>query len=354
MPEPKERLSDEVAREQAAAREAGAEGPLHGMSLGQEQARMGEARADATFADGLTAEGLPAAGAPVAEVVTATMTQRQLAWRRFKRHKLAVICTIALIVIALLAIFAPLLTRYTFEEQDLTSTLQGPSWSHLFGTDTLGRDQFTRVMYGGRVSLSVGLAVAFSATVIGTVVGAVAGYYGGKADNILMRVTDLFLSIPFLVVLIMGSLLLGGTILDIVIVLSLFFWMPDARIVRGIFLSLKEKEFVEAARASGANDRRIIFNEVLPNAMGPIIVSTTLTVAAAILTESVLSFLGFGIQPPTPTWGNLLDAAKNLAVSAPWLIIFPGVAILITVLCVNFLGDGLRDALDPQQQGPQI
>ncbi len=354
MPEPKERVSDEVAREQAAAREASGEGPLHEMGLGREQARSGDARADAASADGLTAEGLPAAGAPVAEVVTATMTQRQLAWRRFKRHKLAVVCTILLFVIGLLAIFAPLLTKYSFEEQDLTSTLQGPSWSHLFGTDTLGRDQFTRVMYGGRVSLSVGLAVAFSATVIGTIVGAVAGYYGGKADNVLMRVTDLFLSIPFLVVLILGSLLLGGSIFDIVIVLSLFFWMPDARIVRGIFLSLKEKEFVEAARASGASDRRIIFNEVLPNALGPIIVSTTLTVAAAILTESVLSFLGYGIQPPTPTWGNLLDAAKNLAVSAPWLIIFPGVAILITVLCVNFLGDGLRDALDPQQQGAQI
>ena len=354
MPEPKERLSEEVAREQAAAREAAGEGPLHQMSLDQEGARLGEARAEAASADGLTAEGLSAAGEPVAEIVTATMTQRQLAWRRFKRHKLAVVCTILLFVIALLAIFAPLLTRYSFEEQDLTSTLQGPSWSHLFGTDTLGRDQFTRVMYGGRVSLSVGLAVAFSATVIGTVVGAVAGYYGGKADNVLMRVTDLFLSIPFLVVLILGSLLLGGSIFDIVLVLSLFFWMPDARIVRGIFLSLKEKEFVEAARASGASDRRIIFNEVLPNAMGPIIVSTTLTVAAAILTESVLSFLGYGIQPPTPTWGNLLDAAKNLAVSAPWLIIFPGIAILITVLCVNFLGDGLRDALDPQQQGAQI
>jgi peptide/nickel transport system permease protein len=354
MPEPKERLSDEVARQEAAAREAAGEGPLHEMALGREQVRGREAHAGAIAGDGVVAEGVPGAGGPVAEVFTATMTQRQLAWRRFKRHKLAVVCTIVLFVIALLAIFAPLLTRYSFEEQDLTSTLQGPSWSHLFGTDTLGRDQFTRVMYGGRVSLSVGLAVAFSATVIGTVVGAVAGYYGGKADNVLMRVTDLFLSIPFLVVLILGSLLLGGSILDIVIVLSLFFWMPDARIVRGIFLSLKEKEFVEAARASGASDRRIIFNEVLPNALGPIIVSTTLTVAAAILTESVLSFLGYGIQPPTPTWGNLLDAAKNLAVSAPWLIIFPGVAILITVLCVNFLGDGLRDALDPQQQGAQI
>jgi peptide/nickel transport system permease protein len=348
-------LSEQVDREDAARREAAGEGPFHDVALSREQERAGVADADRRGAsDGVVAEGMPAAGAPVAEVVTATMTQRQLAWRRFKRHKLAVASAIVLIVIALLAIFAPLFTKYSFEEQDLTSTLQGPSWSHFFGTDTLGRDQFTRVMYGGRVSLAVGIAVALSATVIGTVIGAVAGYYGGKADNLLMRVTDLFLSIPFLVVLILGSLLLGGRIIDIVIVLSLFFWMPDARIVRGIFLSLKEKEFVEAARASGASNRRIIFNEMLPNAMGPIIVATTLSVAAAILTESVLSFLGFGIQPPTPTWGNLLDAAKNLSVSAPWLLIFPGVAILITVLCVNFLGDGLRDALDPQQQGTRI
>jgi peptide/nickel transport system permease protein len=306
--------------------------------------------------DEVVSPGPPAAAqpSPVAEVATATLTQRQLSWRRFKRHKLAMVSSVILIFIGLSALLAPLLTHYTFSQQDLTATLEGPSWSHLFGTDTLGRDQFTRVLYGGRVSLAVGIAVAASATLIGTVVGAIAGFYGGKTDNLLMRVTDLFLSIPFLVILIMGSLLLGGTIPDIVIVLALFFWMADARIVRGIYLSLKEKEFVEAARASGASNRRIIFNEMLPNAMGPIIVSTTLSVAAAILTESVLSFLGFGIQPPTPTWGNLLDAAKDLAVVAPWLLIFPGLAILITVLCVNFLGDGLRDALDPQQQGAQI
>lgn len=284
------------------------------------------------------------------EPATATLSQRQLAWRRFKRHRLAVVSGILLILIALAALAAPLLTKYSFHEQDLTATLEGPSWSHLFGTDTLGRDEFTRVLYGGRISLAVGLAVALFATAVGTVVGSLAGFYGGWIDNLLMRVTDLFLSIPFLVVLIIGSLLLGGTILDIILVLALFFWMPDARIVRGIFLSLKEKEFVEAARASGASDRRIIFGEMLPNAIGPITVTTTLSVAAAILTESVLSFLGFGIQPPTPTWGNLLDAAKNLSVSAPWLLLFPGIAITVTVLAVNFLGDGLRDALDPQQQ----
>jgi peptide/nickel transport system permease protein len=196
----------------------------------------------------------------------------------------------------------------------------------------------------------VGAAVALFATLIGTTVGALAGFYGGKLDNFLMRLTDLFLSIPSLVVLIMASTILGGSVLDIVIVLAITFWMYDARIIRGVFLSMKEKEFVEAARASGARNRRIIFREMLPNAMGPIIVSSTLSVAAAILTESLLSYLGFGIQGQTPTWGNLLDDAQNLMVTAPWLIIFPGLAILVTVICVNFLGDGLRDAFDPGGQ----
>lgn len=354
MPEA-DKLAEELARQEAVRQEAAAEGALH-----QEAAREGQIGAgmtDEVHQRGHAQVQEPlVSGLAVGEIATATMTQRQLAWRRFKRHKLAMVSAVVLILITLSAVFAPLLVQYSFSEQDLTNTLEGPSLSsgHYFGTDTLGRDEFTRVLYGGRVSLAVGVAVALSATIIGTVIGAVAGFYGGWKDNLLMRVTDLFLSIPFLVILIMGSLLLGGSILDIVIVLSLFFWMADARIVRGIFLSLKEKEFVEAARSSGASNRRIIFGEMLPNATGPIIVSTTLSVAAAILTESVLSFLGFGIQPPTPTWGNLLDAARNLAVSAPWLIIFPGVAILVTVLCVNFVGDGLRDALDPQQQGPQV
>jgi peptide/nickel transport system permease protein len=230
---------------------------------------------------------------------------------------------------------------------------KGPSAAHWFGTDLLGRDEFTRVMYGGRISLLVGLSVALSAGIIGAVVGAVAGYYGGWIDNVLMRVTDLFLSIPFLVILIIAANALGGSLFDIVVILAVFFWMPDARIVRGVFLSLKEKEFVESARSSGASNARIIFLHILPNSMGPIIVNMTLSVAAAILTESALSFLGFGIQPPTPTWGNLLNNATGYAQLYPWLVWFPGLAILITVLCVNFLGDGLRDALDPHQKiGP--
>jgi peptide/nickel transport system permease protein len=182
------------------------------------------------------------------------------------------------------------------------------------------------------------------------VVGAAAGFYGGRLDNAVMRLTDLFLSIPLLVLLIIASRATGGSIRDIVLVLSLALWMFLARIVRGLFLSLREKEFVEAARSIGASNRRIIFRHMLPNALGVIIVSITLTVAIAILTESLLSFLGFGIQPPTPTWGNMLEDGRPQMTYAAWLVWFPGLAILITVMCVNFLGDGLRDALDPTQR----
>jgi peptide/nickel transport system permease protein len=278
------------------------------------------------------------------------LTTRQLAWKRFKRHKIAIASAIILIVLGLCTIFVGFISQFGFAQQNLLNRVQGPSSNHWFGTDQLGRDVFTRVLYGGRISLLVGLAVALSAGVIGAVVGALAGFYGRWIDNLLMRVTDLFLSIPFLVILIIAANALGGSLFDIVLILSLFFWMPDARIVRGVFLSLKEKEFVEAARSSGATNSRIMFYHMLPNAMGPIIVNATLSVAAAILTESALSFLGFGVQPPTPTWGNLLNGSRQFATLYPWLVWFPGLAILITVLCVNFLGDGLRDALDPHQK----
>lgn len=278
-----------------------------------------------------------------------TLSHGQLAWKRFRRHKLAMVSAVVLLLIGLSALLADLLSPFTFRELDLTSISQSPSGEHLFGTDTLGRDEFTRVLYGGRISLVVGVTVALAAGAIGTVIGSIAGYYGGWIDNIVMRTTDLFLAVPFLVVLIMASAVLGGGVFDIVLVLSLFFWMVEARIVRGVFLSLKEKEFVEAARALGASNRRIIFRHMLPNAIGPIIVGVTLGVAAAILTESALSFLGFGIQPPTPSWGNMLAEHRNQITAAPWLLWFPGLMILLTSLCVNFLGDGLRDALDPHQ-----
>lgn len=280
----------------------------------------------------------------------AVMTPGQLAWERFKGHRLAMASSVVLGLLALAVTFAGQIAGYGIVEQDLGAMLSGPSAAHPFGTDNLGRDELARVLYGGRISLLVGLSVALSAGIIGGIVGSLAGYYGGWADNLLMRVTDLFLSIPFLVILIIASRAMGGSVLDIVLVLSLFFWMGQARIVRGVFLSLKEKEFVEAARASGASDARIIFGHMMPNALGPMIVNVTLGVAAAILAESALSFLGFGIQPPTPSWGNLLNDAQNFTLIAPWVVWFPGLAILVTVLAVNFLGDGLRDAFDPHQR----
>jgi peptide/nickel transport system permease protein len=278
------------------------------------------------------------------------LSQRTLVWRRFRRHKLAMASLVVLLLIGLAVALAPVLTPYNFSEQHLDQILQGPSAKHLLGTDQLGRDELTRLLYGGRVSLLVGLGVALVSAVVGTLAGAAAGYYGGHLDNAIMRLTDLFLSIPLLVLLIIASRATGGHILDIVLVVSLALWMFLARIVRGLFLSLREKEFVEAARAIGSSDMRIIFRHMLPNALGVIIVNVTLTVAIAILTESLLSFLGFGIQPPTPTWGNMLEDGRSLMTIAGWLVWFPGLAILVTVLCVNFLGDGLRDALDPTQR----
>jgi peptide/nickel transport system permease protein len=278
------------------------------------------------------------------------LSQRTLMWRRFRRHKLAMASLIVLGLIALATILAGVLTPYGYAEQHLDQILQSPSAKHLLGTDQLGRDELTRLLYGGRISLMVGLGVALFSGVIGTLVGAAAGFYGGRLDNAVMRITDLFLSIPLLVILIIASRATGGKTRDIVLVLSLAIWMYMARIVRGLFLSLREKEFVEAARSIGASNRRIIFRHLLPNAIGVIIVNLTLTVAIAILTESLLSFLGFGIQPPTPTWGNMLEDGRPQMTFAAWLVWFPGLAILLTVLCVNFLGDGLRDALDPTQR----
>jgi peptide/nickel transport system permease protein len=278
------------------------------------------------------------------------LSTRQLAWRRFRRHKLAIGSVLILLFMALLTVFAGFISQYDFAQQNLLHRVKGPNGAHWFGTDQLGRDEFTRVLYGGRISLLVGISVALSASCIGAITGSLAGFYGGWLDNLLMRLTDLFLSIPGLVVLIIASKALGGSVFDIVVVLAAVAWMPVARIIRGVFLSMKEKEFVEAARASGASNMRIIFRHMLPNAVGPIVVAGSLLVAFSILAESGLSFLGFGIQPPTPTWGNLLNNSRQFTTLGPWLVWFPGLFIMITVLCVNFVGDGLRDALDPHQE----
>jgi peptide/nickel transport system permease protein len=236
--------------------------------------------------------------------------------------------------------------------------LQPPSLSHPMGTDALGRDLLTRVLYGGRVSLTVGLLVVAISLSIGIPTGSLAGYYGGWLDNVLMRVTDAFLSLPVLLVLILLSAILrevdaplfeSNSVLTIALVIGTLSWMTFARLVRAIFLSLREMDFVSATRALGGSDLRIIANHILPNAIGPIIVEATLELGYAIIEESGLSFLGFGIQPPTPSWGNLLSNAQENFTKYPWLAIFPGLMIFLAIISVNYIGDGLRDAFDPHK-----
>jgi peptide/nickel transport system permease protein len=281
-------------------------------------------------------------------------------WRRFLRHKLAMASAAVLAVVFLVAIFAPQVAPYAYDEIDLEALYTPPhfeTWNllspqnHLFGTDLLGRDYFSRVIYGIRTSVWVALVVAGLSTVIGTTVGAIAGYFGGVSDNLLMRITDLFLTLPTLAVLLVAAAYLGqGDPLRVAIILALLFWTPLARIVRGIFLSLREKEYVEAAKALGSPDRRIIIRHMLPNTLGPIIVNATLLIATAILVEAALSFLGFGIQPPTPALGKLIDDGQSEGLKLWWLVTFPGLVIVLIALCINFIGDGLRDALDPTQR----
>lgn len=292
---------------------------------------------------------------------TVARSQFQIAWMRFREHKLAMFSLFFLVVLYLSAIFADKIAPFDPDELDLNNVRQAPSSEHWMGTDAIGRDEFSRVIYGGRVSLAVGLGVAVSGVLVGTVLGSIAGYYGRWLDNILMRVTDFFLLIPTLAVLLMGAKALGDSeygkllaqqypALPVTIILSSIAWMPIARIVRGQVLSIKEKEYIEAARALGTKTRRIIWRHMLPNTLGPIVVNLTLGIALAILAESTLSYLGFGVQPPTATWGNMLAGSEEAMTTQPWLVWFPGMMILVTVLCVNFLGDGLRDALDPTAQ----
>jgi peptide/nickel transport system permease protein len=272
---------------------------------------------------------------------------------RFFRHRLAVASLVILILVGFVAARPGWVAPYGFNDQDLFHILEKPTTDgrHFFGTDFLGRDYFSRVIFGLQTSLWVALFVATLSTVIGTTVGAIAGYYGGVIDNLLMRVTDLFLVLPFLAVLLVASAFLGqGKPFRVAIILALLFWTGLARIIRGVFLSLREKEFVEAAKAAGASDLRIIVRHILPNAVGPIVVTMTLFVAAAILVEAALSFLGFGIQPPTPALGGLIADGQNAGLESWWLVTFPGLAIVLVALCINFIGDGLRDALDPTQR----
>ena len=280
-------------------------------------------------------------------------------WRQFRRHRPALIGATVISILVLAAIFAPVVSPYNPETFNLDIRVQPPSAAHIMGTDELGRDLFTRVLYGGRISLTIGMLAMALAVSVGTLVGALAGFYGGWIDSILMRVTDVFLAFPRLFVLILVTTVLRQLDLPwlhasdwqpIAAVIGLLSWMSIARLVRAEYLSIREKEFIEAARAGGARNARIIFRHILPNAASPIIVAATLGIAAAILAESGLSYLGFGVQPPTPTWGNLLRNAQAQMTYAPWTAVFPGLMIFAAVIAINYIGDGLRDALDPRHE----
>jgi peptide/nickel transport system permease protein len=282
------------------------------------------------------------------------------AWRRFRRHRLATFGAFMLGIMVLAVLVGPFFYRAPINEIDFKAKLKTPSWGHPLGTDDLGQDLLARMLYGGRISLAVGVAAMLIAITVGTAVGAVAGQSGGTVDNALMRVTDLFLALPLLPLLLLIVYLfrdalrktLGpevGVFILIVAVIGGLRWMPVARLVRAQFLSLREKEFVESARSLGASPLRQVVRHVLPNSMGPVIVAGTIDVAAAIIAESTLSFLGLGFPPDIPTWGRILFDAKDNLDFAPHWALFPGTAIFLTVLSINYIGDGLRDALDPRK-----
>jgi peptide/nickel transport system permease protein len=282
------------------------------------------------------------------------------AWRRFRRHRLALLSVIILLAIVAAVVLLPFVWRVPINEIDFTARLKGPSLAHPFGTDDLGQDLLARMVYGGRISLAVGFAAMVVAIVVGTIIGAIAGMARGWVGPALMWLTDLFLSLPQLPLLLLVIYLFrdslktvfgpeGGVFILIVLVVGGLRWMPAARLVRAQFLSLREKEFVEAARALGASKVRQVVRHILPNALGPVIVAATVDVAAAIIAESTLSFLGLGFPPDIPSWGRILYDAKDYLDIAPHWAMFPGVAIFLTVLAISFIGDGLRDALDPRK-----
>jgi len=276
-------------------------------------------------------------------------SQWRLAFERFSAHRPALAGVIVLTALSVLCATASLISPYDPDKTQLLAIYEPPSLAHPFGTDDLGRDLATRILYGGRVSLTIGLLAVTVAITMGTLVGVAAGYYGGWIDSLLMRFVDALYSFPRLFLLILfGVFFKGMTVGVIILVLGLLSWLTTSRLVRATFLSIKQREFVEAARGVGARDRRIIFRHILPNSLAPIIVAGTLGVGGAIIAESTLSFLGLGIQPPTASWGNMLNHATTDMGKAPWIAFFPGFFIFVAVISINFIGDGLRDALDPR------
>lgn len=270
------------------------------------------------------------------------------ALRRFMKHRLAMISCVVLLLIALVSLFAGNLAPYGYGQIDLNASGMPPSTTHAFGTDRVGRDIFTRTLYGGQVSLAVGVGATLISTVIGTLIGALSGYYRGWVDGVLMRIADTVMTFPSIVIMLTLAALLPRSVWNIVFIIGGLSWPAVARLVRGQFLSVRESEFVTAARCLGIPDLRIIFFHIMPNIVAPLIALITFSVGSAILTEAGLSFLGLGVPPPTPSWGNMLESARNIDILTNlwWMWVYPAIATVLTVLCVNFIGDGIRDAID--------
>src|SRR3989338_578602 len=268
--------------------------------------------------------------------------------RRLRKNKLAMFGLVVLLIISTISILAPVIAPYSYEEQDLIYGPQAPNKEHILGTDDLGRDLFTRILFGGRISLMVGLLATGVSLLIGVLYGSIAGFFGGRTDNIMMRTVDVIYSLPFMFFVIILMVIAGRNIYNLFIALGAVQWLTMSRIIRGQVLSLKEKEFVLAARSIGVSKRAIILRHLIPNAMGPMIIYSTLTIPTVILEESFLSFLGLGVQPPMASWGLLITDGAQVMEIYPWMVIFPASILALTLLSLNFLGDGLRDALDPK------
>jgi len=283
-------------------------------------------------------------------IVRPSVTYWQDAWRRLKQNRLAMVGLWVIVAITLIAIFGPMFSPYSYSDQSLFDQNMYITREHWLGTDDLGRDLLTRIMYGARISLTVGFVASFINLTVGVVYGGISGYYGGQVDNVMMRIVEILSGIPLLLYVILLMVVLRPGLQNILIALGLVYWLGMARIVRGQILSLKEQDYVLAARTIGADNSRIIYKHLIPNAMGPIIVTATLNIPQAIFTEAFLSFIGLGVNAPMASWGVLANDALPSFRTYPWQLFFPAIAISITMLAFNFLGDGLRDALDPKQR----
>ena len=286
------------------------------------------------------------------EVIDQHVEEGSSLWRdafvRLRKNKLAMISAIILSVMAILALITPLIAPYAYDAQNLALGATPPSVEHWLGTDVLGRDQLTRILYGSRISLTVGIIATFVALIIGVLYGTISGFVGGKTDAFMMRLVDILYALPFAIFIILLTVVFGKSLLLLFLAIGAVEWLTMARIIRGQVLTIKQQEFIEAASAMGLKPWQIIHKHVLPNVLGPVIIYTTLTIPSVILLESFLSFLGLGIQPPQSSWGSLISYGVETMEEYPWLLIFPGLSLSITLFCLNFLGDGLRDALDPR------